>query len=122
MDNGAQIIPPHDEGIAQCILDNLEPRESSWQIEDVDAHPLRKDPFDEVHTDYFRDLKKVCYRESDNSNTSLVFTYTAMHGVGYEFSVEAFKRFNHKAFVPVVEQIMPDPEFPTVKFPNPEGN
>ena len=45
-----------------------------------------------------------------------------MHGVGYEFSVESFKTFNLKPFIPVTEQIQPDPEFPTVKFPNPEGN
>ena len=45
-----------------------------------------------------------------------------MHGVGYEFSVESFKMFNLKPFIPVIEQIQPDPEFPTVKFPNPEGN
>jgi phosphomannomutase len=43
-----------------------------------------------------------------------------MHGVGYEFSVESFKSFNLKPFVPVLEQIEPNPEFPTVKFPNPE--
>lgn len=44
-----------------------------------------------------------------------------MHGVGHEFSIEAFKSFNLKPFIPVVEQVQPDPEFPTVKFPNPEG-
>ncbi len=55
-----------------------------------------------------------------NSQTPLRFTYTAMHGVGYEFSVESFKCFEHIPFVPVKEQIFPDPEFPTVPFPNPE--
>ena len=43
-----------------------------------------------------------------------------MHGVGYEFSVESFKSFNLVPFIPVREQIVPDPEFPTVSFPNPE--
>ena len=43
-----------------------------------------------------------------------------MHGVGYEFSLKSFKAFDHKPFVPVQLQIHPDPEFPTVKFPNPE--
>ena len=57
-----------------------------------------------------------------NAKTPLKFTYTAMHGVGYEFSKESFKTFDHIPFIPVVEQIQPDPEFPTVKFPNPEGN
>lgn len=43
-----------------------------------------------------------------------------MHGVGYEFSVESFKSFGIVPFIPVREQIQPDPEFPTVTFPNPE--
>ncbi len=43
-----------------------------------------------------------------------------MHGVGYDYAVDAFKAFNHKPFVPVLEQIQPDPDFPTVRFPNPE--
>ena len=55
-----------------------------------------------------------------NSQTSLIFTYTAMHGVGYQFSLESFRSFGHKAFVPVAEQVQPDPDFPTVTFPNPE--
>ena len=38
-----------------------------------------------------------------------------MHGVGYEFSVESFKSFDLTPFIPVKEQILPDPEFPTVK-------
>lgn len=55
-----------------------------------------------------------------NANTPLKFVYTAMHGVGHQFSVKAFEQFGLKPFIPVVEQIKPDPEFPTVKFPNPE--
>lgn len=43
-----------------------------------------------------------------------------MHGVGYPFVVEAFKTSNLPKLYPVVEQIEADPEFPTVKFPNPE--
>lgn len=119
-DNGAQIIPPHDKGIAESILANLVPRDESWDIENVDSHSLRKDPFDEVYSGYFNDLKKHCHFSDLNAKTPLVFTYTAMHGVGYQFSIESFKTFNLKPFIPVKEQIEPDPEFPTVKFPNPE--
>lgn len=118
--NGAQIISPHDKGIAKCILENLVPREESWNLESLKSNPLITDPFDEVYKSYFQDLTKLCYRKEHNSKTSLKFTYSAMHGVGYEFSLESFKAFNLNPFIPVVEQIQPDPEFPTVKFPNPE--
>ncbi len=119
-DNGSQIISPHDKGIASCIYENLKPRTDSWAIENVDANDLRVEPFDEVYQDYFASLKKMCNHSDLNAITPLRFTYTAMHGVGYEFSVESFKSFNHIPFISVKEQIQPDPEFPTVAFPNPE--
>lgn len=43
-----------------------------------------------------------------------------MHGVGNEPAAKAFEVFNFPAFTAVPEQKDPDPEFPTVKFPNPE--
>ena len=43
-----------------------------------------------------------------------------MHGVGGTAVVRAFEVFNLPKLIPVVEQMQPDPEFPTVKFPNPE--
>lgn len=43
-----------------------------------------------------------------------------MHGVGHKYTTEAFKRCGFARSFPVLEQMEPDPEFPTVKFPNPE--
>lgn len=43
-----------------------------------------------------------------------------MHGVGHEFVQSAFKAFDFKPPLAVPEQKDPDPEFPTVKYPNPE--
>jgi len=43
-----------------------------------------------------------------------------MHGVGGEPVQRAFQVFGHKDFIPVAAQMDPDPEFPTVSFPNPE--
>lgn len=43
-----------------------------------------------------------------------------MHGVSDKFVSEAFTRFGFAPYIPVTEQQQPDPEFPTVKFPNPE--
>ena len=43
-----------------------------------------------------------------------------MHGVGTAFVKEAFKTFGFEPFIPVTQQVEPDPEFPTVEFPNPE--
>ena len=43
-----------------------------------------------------------------------------MHGVSHVFMLEAFETLGFAPFVPVQEQLSPDPEFPTVKFPKPE--
>jgi len=43
-----------------------------------------------------------------------------MHGVSDIFAKRAFKEFGYPDFFPVEEQQKPDPEFPTVRFPNPE--
>ena len=43
-----------------------------------------------------------------------------MHGVSHPFVERAFESFGFPPFLPVKQQQIPDPEFPTVNFPNPE--
>jgi len=43
-----------------------------------------------------------------------------MHGVGYPWIRKAFEVFNHHDIIPVPSQYLPDHNFPTVSFPNPE--
>lgn len=51
---------------------------------------------------------------------SLKIVYTAMHGVGTQTLCEVFKRAGFPDLILVKEQSEPDPDFPTVAFPNPE--
>ena len=55
-----------------------------------------------------------------NESANIKFVNTSMHGVGHVFLGRVFERFGFKPFIPVKEQQNPDPEFPTVNFPNPE--
>lgn len=57
---------------------------------------------------------------ADNGNSDVRFVYSAMHGVGYKFMERAFEIANLKPLLAVAEQRDADPEFPTVRFPNPE--
>lgn len=55
-----------------------------------------------------------------NGKTPIKFVNTSMHGVSDPFVTQAFASFGFAPYIPVVEQQQPDPEFPSVKFPNPE--
>lgn len=122
--NGAQIIPPHDEGIAESIEQNLAP----WQLYATDeaaitSNPLYKDITEELTDKYLNLVGGMCQRLEHNQNSQLRITYTAMHGVGQRFFLEAMQRFGlhgEQRLACVAAQAEPNPEFPTVKFPNPE--
>lgn len=120
--NGAQIIPPHDEGIQDAILNNLKPREDSWDDTVLCANNLLNDPYECVVPAYFDALKRQmsCATMEANSKCPLKFTYTAMHGVGYPYLKKAFAKVNLPQVIPVTEQMDPDPDFPTTPVPNPE--
>lgn len=124
-DNGCQIIEPHDANISQMIMENLK----VWDDVDVSCAVLAQedkgaelveDPMQVVVKEYFTQIQQYCYTRDENSKTNTRVTFTAMHGVGAPWVSKAFHAFNLPEYVPVVEQVDPDPEFPTVAFPNPE--
>ncbi len=51
---------------------------------------------------------------------SVRLAFTAMHGVGGEYALDAFTRAGFSDVQVVESQFAPDPDFPTVPFPNPE--
>ncbi|EKM55765.1 uncharacterized protein PHACADRAFT_144538 [Phanerochaete carnosa HHB-10118-sp] len=117
-ENAVQIISPHDEGISGAIKANLEPM--AWDVSKLTSSPLCLDHTEEMKQAYFESLAALSTAKSSNSSTPIKFVNTSMHGVSHPFMVEAFRRFGFEPFVAVAEQQSPDPEFPTVKFPNPE--
>lgn len=56
----------------------------------------------------------------NNERASLKIAYTAMHGVGGRALKQGLEAAGFVHIFPVVEQLYPDPTFPTVEFPNPE--
>jgi phosphomannomutase len=55
-----------------------------------------------------------------NAIAPLKFVYTPVHGVGQPYAERAFAAFKFPPFISVKEQSSPDPNFSTVKYPNPE--
>ncbi|KFB53136.1 phosphoglucomutase [Anopheles sinensis] len=108
--------PPH-----HAITDDR-PLESSWNLDLLLSDKL-KDPYDEMVELYFRKLRSnvpAPFISEYNTGSPVRFVYSAMHGVGYPFVERAFECANLPAVIAVPEQRDPDPEFRTVKFPNPE--
>lgn len=125
---GAQIISPHDSGIARCIEESLDVAASQWDFGSEDAILAKTiDPTEEVTSDFFESMKPLMASRSSGSATSsssgksTPVVYTAMHGVGTPFSLKAMKQIAGMTNVIIVpEQCYPDPYFRTVDFPNPE--
>lgn len=119
-ENGAQIISPHDKGIAHAIEENLEPWPQAWDDDLIDSSTLLQDPYASIDKDYMTDIQRYCLHREINKESKLKFVHTSLHGVGHVFVQSAFHAFGFHAPLAVAEQKDPDPEFPTVKYPNPE--
>lgn len=114
--NGAQIIPPHDNGIAAAI--DAIGRTDTLAMPDLESLPTLQILDESVHAEYMAAVDAL--RVGAASHRELVIAYTALHGVG-AISVEAGLAkagFAHVHSEP--SQREPDGEFPTVAFPNPE--
>lgn len=108
---GVQIVPPADKEIAEAIAaagpaDEIPLAEGGWETIDeavIDAYVERA--LSLIPAGHSSDLKIV---------------HTAMHGVGSEIMLRVLHEAGFADVTAVPEQAEPDPDFPTVAFPNPE--
>ncbi|MGY4719831.1 phospho-sugar mutase [Naumannella huperziae] len=110
--DGSQIVPPADVEIAAAIeevsrlpLADL-PRADSWGTWD----PRLRDGY----------IARAAELGERARGADLRWVHTALHGVGTEIVRAVVERAGIPAPVEVAEQASPDPDFPTVAFPNPE--
>ncbi len=110
--DGSQIVPPADVEISAAIdavgpLATVPMAEGGWRVlEDGD-----------VLTGY---LARVASLPVPGGPRDLRIVSTPLHGVGGAVLGQALERAGFAAPLVVPEQAEPDPEFPTVAFPNPE--
>ena len=118
--DGAQIVPPHDRGIIQevgkvstgILCRPLEELESDGWVCFIDR---------EVDEAYFRMVETTVLRPNlflEEASTVKV-VYTPLHGTG-TFPVETVLKRLGVSVQTVPSQRMPDGNFPTVQYPNPE--
>jgi phosphomannomutase len=105
---GSQIVSPTDVSIARKIdaITSLKelPREKVWTVLGEEI------------------IEKYIERTASLATTpgTLKIVYTAMHGVGTETLQRVFQKAGYPSPILVAAQAAPDPDFPTVAFPNPE--
>jgi phosphomannomutase len=108
--DGSQIVPPADIEISRRIeavgaVAGV-PRGSGWTVLD--------DSIVDAYVDAVASLPRA------DSPRKLDAVYTPLHGVGDETVERAMERAGFARPRSVPEQTVPDPDFPTVAFPNPE--
>jgi phosphomannomutase len=109
-DDGAQIVPPADveiEAAIQAVRSTRAIALDGAQVETLD---------EEIVTAY---VDAVCALATDGPR-ALRIVHTALHGVGTEVVLRVLGQAGFADVVPVPQQAEPDPDFPTVAFPNPE--
>ena len=105
---GSQIVSPTDVSIAQKIdaITSLkaQPRGKEWTVLG-----------EEIIEKYINRTASLATQPG-----TLKIVYTAMHGVGTETLQRVFHKAGFLSPILVDAQAAPDPDFPTVAFPNPE--
>ncbi|MET0414726.1 MAG: phospho-sugar mutase, partial [Actinoplanes sp.] len=108
--DGAQIVPPADTGIEAAIR-------AVGSLAEVPLGPPGKLLDDKIVQGYVQSAAAVL---SVAGPRDLTVAYTPLHGVGGTTLAAAFTTAGFASPAVVRDQAVPDPEFPTVAFPNPE--
>ena len=113
-EDGAQIVSPIELKIAQRIDFKNPPSEEA--LADYEDANILKDDNGSIQ-------KYVDFASSSvspESKREIKQIYTPLHGVGKEVFVDVFQKAGFENPTVVKSQAEPDPDFPTVSFPNPE--
>ena len=114
--DGCQIVPPADADIAK----EMERIASTTSVQDIPKNDDWLTLGDDVLADYIARATATVTNEQKNNNQHITTVITPMHGVGGETLHTVLEQAGLPAPIHVTEQFEPDPNFPTVAFPNPE--
>jgi phosphoglucomutase len=116
-EDGAQLIPPHDENVIAEVrkitdIDEVKRTRVEENIQLIDKE------IDKIYLEKIRTVSFSKYTQAKPSNLKIV--YTSLHGTGITLVPQILKDFGFKDVTIVEEQAIADGNFPTVKSPNPE--
>ena len=123
-EDGAQITPPHDTGImaeVKAITDLTTVQTMSKAA--AEAAGLYHVIGEAIDDAYIAELKKQVKNQAviDAMQNDIKIVYTPLHGTGNVPARRILKELGFEHVYVVPEQELPDGNFPTVSYPNPEA-
>ncbi|NGX40105.1 MAG: Phosphoglucomutase [Chlamydiae bacterium] len=118
--DGAQVVPPHDNGIVK----EVEKIESLNDVRlSLENSPLIEIIDPELDFEYLDAIHKLQFdpKEDEQVGDQLKITYSSLHGTGIKLLPRALKSWGFSNINLVDHQSVPDGSFPTIKTPNPEN-
>lgn len=122
-EDGGQMPPADADALTKYVRSVENPLKIDVLPEDeIEASGLIHIIGDEVDRAYLELVKTVTIDQAliDEMGTDLKLVYTPLHGTGKMLGEKALKQAGFEKFVLVPEQAIADPDFTTVKSPNPE--
>ena len=124
-EDGAQITPPHDQNILNCVARVLDYKDcKTMSEEDAISKGLFNILPEDFDDKYVEQLKKQLVHPEivREMGDELKVVYTPLHGTGNINVRRVLKEIGIKNVYIVKEQEKPDGDFPTVSYPNPEDS
>ena len=116
-DDGAQMVPPHDKNVIIEVEKISSVDEVKWNGGEYNITIIGK----EIDAAYLNMVKGLSvYPEVCQAQHDLKIVYTPIHGSGIMLVPDALKAIGFTNVHIVKEQSIPDGNFPTVIYPNPE--
>ncbi len=123
-EDGAQITPPHDKGIMDQVASLTDyTKLKTMSLEDAKAEGLYEVIGQDIDDSYIAELKKlVLHQEAiDAVGKDLKIVFSPLHGTGNIPVRRVLKELGFENVYVVKEQELPDGNFSTVSYPNPEA-
>lgn len=123
-EDGAQITPPHDTGIMDEVKKVTDYNTvKTMALEEAKAAGLYETIGANIDDPYIAELKKTVVHQDaiDAVGKDLKIVYTPLHGTGNIPVRRILKELGFENVYVVPEQELPDGDFPTVSYPNPEA-
>jgi phosphoglucomutase len=116
-DDGSQLVPPHDKNVIKEVDKIASVDEVKWSGGEANIVLIGKD-MDEQYMEMVKELS--VYPEVIAKHKNLKIVYTPIHGTGITLMPAVLKKFGFENVHIVKEQEVPDGNFPTVNYPNPD--